>query len=100
VNGNFTRVNRQGASKIKVEGWLAWDAGDEGADLSIAVTQNAVTVSGSKHFENGEDTWDIVIELDGGTFSEGFASGLAGAVVATSNGSATQNWYSGPIPVH
>lgn len=100
MNGNFSRVNRQGDDKITVEGWLSWDPGDEEADLSIAVAQNAVTASGSGHFKRGDATWDIEIELNGGRFSEGFASGIAGAVVTTTSGSASQNWVSQPIPVN
>jgi hypothetical protein len=100
MNGNFIRVNRQGADKIKVEGWLTWDAGDEAADLTITVTQNAVTASGSGHFTADDDTWDIEIELNGNTFSRGTASGLAGAVVTTTHGSTSQNWLSLPIPVN
>ena len=43
MNGNFDRVNLHGDDKIKVEGWLSWDPGDQKADLSIAVTQGTVS---------------------------------------------------------
>jgi hypothetical protein len=100
MNGNFTRVNRRGDDKITVEGWLTWAASDTEAQLSIAVTQNAVTASGSGHVRKGDDTWDIDIDLNGSTFSEGVALGVAAAVVTSTNGSTSQNWHSDPIPVH
>ena len=100
MNGNFTRVNRQGSDKIKVEGWLSWDPGDQRTQLSVAVTQNAVTASGSGAFTTNDSTWAIEIQLNGNQFNQGFASGLAGAVVTTGGGSASQSWVSGPIPVN
>jgi hypothetical protein len=100
VNGNFNRVNRQGDDKITVEGWLSWDPPDRDAQLSIAVTQDDVTVSGSGHVQKGDKTWKIEIQLNGDTFTEGFASGLAAAVVRTTIGSTSQNWQSGPIEVN
>lgn len=100
MNGNFDRVNLQGDDKIRVEGWLTWDPGDKDAQLSIALTQNGVTALGSTTVTRTEETWDVDIDVTKGAFSAGVASGLAAAVVTTTNGSATQNWRSGPIRVN
>jgi hypothetical protein len=102
MNGNFSRVNLQGGgSKIKVEGWLAWDDAETKAKatatLNIAVTQGTVTAVGSGNVEYDDKTWAIDIPLNGSSFSKGTASGTAGAVVTP--GSST-SWVSGPIPVN
>ncbi len=99
MNGNFDRVNLQGDDKIKVEGWLSWDPGDQKADLSIAVTQGTVTASKPKTVTVGETTWDVVIDVAKDSFSKGTASGQAGAIVTTQAGSASQSWQSAPIQV-
>jgi autotransporter translocation and assembly factor TamB len=103
VNGNFTRVNRQGGGdRIRVEGWLSWDPAEQGAEaeLSISVTQNTVTATGSGHAKFGDAGWQVDIDLNGDTFSQGIASGVAGAVVTIGNSSTSQSWLSGPIPVN
>jgi hypothetical protein len=100
VNGNFDRVNLQGHDKIKVEGWLDWDEGDEHAQLSIAVSQNGATALGSTTVTNGETDWNVVIDVAEDAFSKGFASGQAAAVVTAISGSSSQGWVSGPIRVN
>jgi hypothetical protein len=98
MNGNFTRVNLRGDDQVTVAGWLTRAASDTDAQLSVAVTQNNVTLSGSGHVRKGEDTWDIDIDSNG--FLPGVALGVAAAVVTSANGSTSQNWHSDPIPVH
>jgi hypothetical protein len=100
MNGNFDRVNLQGHDKIKVEGWLEWDEGDEQALLSIAVRQNGATALGSTTVTLGDATWDVEIDVAEDAFSKGFASGQAAAVVTANSGSSSQGWVSGPIRVN
>jgi hypothetical protein len=75
-------------------------AGLSESDLTISVTQNTVTATGSGHATFGDAGWQVEIDLNGDAFSRGIASGVAGAVVTIGNSSTSQSWLSGPIPVN
>jgi len=102
VNGNFSELNMSsGGTKLKVEGWVVWEEGDERADLSITVTQGTVTGSAPATATKPDDTWqaEIVLNGSGQTWSKGIAFGQAGAIVRTSAAPAAQSWNSGPLQV-
>jgi hypothetical protein len=102
VNGNFNELNLSGGgTKLKVKGWVVWEAGDERADLVITVTQGTVTGSAPAAVTKTDDTWDAEIVLNGGgqIWSKGIAFGQAGAIVSTGAAATTQSWNSGPLQV-
>ena len=100
--GNFTRVNRQGADKIRVEGWLVWETGDTKADLTISVSQGNSTVSGPKTVTPSQNptNWEVVISDSGHPILPGIAAGEADAVVFNGSGTKDSNWVANPIPVN
>jgi hypothetical protein len=101
MNGNFTRINLQdGGRRLMVEGWLVWDAGDNGATLTITVTQGSLTVTADPvQVAVGDDKWEAPIDLNGTQFVKGTAAGIAGATVQSDSGSSSQSWSSSPLEV-
>jgi hypothetical protein len=90
---------RHSGSTVSAHGPISdWEADELSAAITITITQNGVSATGTKSYAKPSSRWDMsLVASNGGEFDDGAASGTAAAIV-TLNGGGTENYdWSNPV---
>jgi hypothetical protein len=90
---------RHSGSTVSAHGPISdWEADELSAAITITITQNGVSATGTKTYAKPTSRWDMsLVASNGGEFDDGRADGTGSAVVNLSGGGTEDYDWDEPV---